>query len=167
MVAYPTASQFVWADDMPGIGRKWTAECSIANMNSTAAAIQRLLFEELSSLPGSIIMKEVHVCWQATSSGAGNLLQAWLYFTPNLPYRLGDFTTTATFAHFDWKGEAIVKWNIFAPTDYLLYVGALGAAAALDDVWFWMSGEYYAPTTTFGTPTPVSLEGYKWPLTRR
>ena len=169
MTAYPTASQLMWAENIPGIARKWTMECSIANINDTNVAIRKQdAPQELVTLPGSLIVRQVHVAWQAQTTGAGVPLD-WvkLYFKPALPYLLGGFTTTATLAHFDWQGELVVKWNEFADANVLLTVSLLAVAAANDDVWFWITGDYYAPATTFGTPSPVSLEGFKWPLTRR
>jgi len=168
MVA-PGEAWFWWADNTPGIVRQWVVTASYANINDTNFTFPNTLIRELVDSPGQIVLREVHVCWLATSSGAGNILQVLLY--PReiaIPLELGQFTTTATYAHFDWQGELVVKWREQPASIPIVLVSILPLAAANDDVWFWMMGDYYEPTReTFGTPLPVSLEGYKWPLARR
>jgi len=155
----------------PGNIIRWSAFWSSANINSTWVGCP---VDDIGPLlaragdEGDLILTDAHVIWDAVTSGAGNL--AWLSIghsssVVNL-MPVSSATSTVRYTMLEYHGRNVVnQWKKMPSGDIIFYFQT-GAVTTTDDVFITLEGAIYTPPDV-PIAQSVSLEGYKWPLTRR
>jgi len=176
--ATPTAN--VIADYAVNGERKWAMHFKNSNMNSSFLDIHKHDFDWLFNQEGVVILRRMSFCWLAQSCLAGcaafvNLFQTFGAGTSTAiivtsmqsiaPTTIYDWSTHV------WEGAEPVDWwrNMSDDAVLIQWVSDVAKAHNADAVHIVIEGDIISlpSDASHMVPQPVSLEGYKWPLSRR
>lgn len=172
-----------WKHPDPTTGLiRWSMLFTETDFNAAVLQVERTLFREFYETGPSYIDR-ISASWVSTTSGAGcrcgitaqmrSVTVKWV------PIMTIDSTAAGVLSGYTFDG-GVQECRVYIPNDneiagwpatYMIQVGFGGAANyTLDDFTMCVEG-YTIPIGTnvplYPTPTPVSLEAFKWPLTRR
>lgn len=167
-----------WPDPTTGYVR-WFATSTQLNFNDTNIAINRQAFAELYNR-GPTVITHLDIGWKAATSGAGvyMMVMGSVRALSRIDQPIGYLVSTALSAVVGaWAMDMYATdCYIYIPSDpenaewssvpiWIQFYG--GAGYANDDFGIGISG-YCIPSgvspQVVPSPTPVSLEGYRWPL---
>lgn len=134
-------------------------------------ALRLPISDETGYSPRYLLLDGVSVSWLDANATVGRTIRLNVNYYDALSHDIDQMVTTASSIY--WQAKTItldgLRLDLVDQYGFFMYAGFSAAGEAGDYLRVAAWGRYEQPPTipSLPTPTPVSLEGYKWPLKRR
>jgi hypothetical protein len=150
---------------------RWSAYFIAGNFNDTIVTCLVDEMRELTNREGDLVLTSGRAVWGPTTSGAG--VEGYISIGHGRPsvniMQVASGVSLATKTTISYSGHAVVNhWQGMADGDGIFFFQVPnGTVTTLDDVAILLEGDLHTmPDTPVGTQA-VSLEAYRWPISRR